>query len=350
MILRYLRLYNFRGYEDASIEFSPEINHIVGRNAVGKTSILEAIHLLMCGRSFRTAQNSELIRYNTPSFYLEAAFVKHGIEQVVKLAYDGSQKKILINSTQYYSYTNLLGVLVGVVFTPDDAALVKGVPGGRRQFLDMHISQFDPLYVHYSSRYQRAMKQRNSLLRKGSLSGIFPWEEEMANAAEYLTAKRKQVVGELGVSSQEVYNKLANEEEPLTLFLKSTLAKDGDTPVKERFLRIMEKNRFREKDAGITFVGPHKDDVLFGIGGKELKVFGSEGQQRSCVAALRLATWQRLYERSRVKPLMLVDDVGMSLDTMRQKKLSEHLSDLGQVFLTSTDLPPSSDDAHVIQL
>lgn len=111
---------------------------------------------------------------------------------------------------------------------------------------------------------------------------------------------------------------------------------------------MMERNRLREKEAGITFVGPHKDDVLFGIDDKELKIFGSEGQQRSCVAALRLATWERLYERSKIKPLMLVDDVGMSLDTKRQSKLSEHLSNLGQVFLTSTELTKPASNAHVI--
>lgn len=350
MQLRHLRLFNFRGYEDTSFEFSPGINHIVGPNAVGKTSILEAIHLLMCGRSFRTAQNSELIRSNTPSFYVEGCFEKHGIEQVVKIAYDGSQKKIVINSTQCHSYNNLLGVLLGVVFTPDDAALVKGVPGGRRQFLDLHISQFDPLYVHYTSRYQRAMKQRNSLLRQGVLKGIFPWEEEMAKAAEYLTVKRKMIVQELAESSKTIYQKLGSETNPLTVSLKSTLAKEGEQPIKERFLAMMERNRFREKDAGITFVGPHKDDILFSIGDKELKVFGSEGQQRSCVAALRLATWERLQEHSRVKPLMLVDDVGMSLDTGRQGMLSDHLANLGQVFLTSTEPSPTQSDTHVIDL
>ncbi|MEM1282373.1 MAG: DNA replication/repair protein RecF [Chlamydiota bacterium] len=348
MKLRFLRLFNFRGYEDTSFEFSPGVNHIVGPNAAGKTSVLEAIHLLMCGRSFRTGQNSELIRYETPSFYIEGQFEKHGVEQVVKLAYDGSHKKILINNTQCQSYNHLLGVVLGVVFTPDDAALVKGVPGGRRQFLDLHISQFDPLYVHHSSRYQRAMKQRNSMLRKGKLDGVFPWEEEMAKAAEYLTRKRKQVVQELEESSREIYRKLSSKSSQLTVFFKSTLGRDDPLTVKERFLAMMERNRLREKEAGITFVGPHKDDVLFGINGKELKIFGSEGQQRSCVAALRLATWERLHEHSKIKPLMLVDDVGMSLDTKRQSKLSEHLSNLGQVFLTSTELTKPASNAHVI--
>lgn len=350
MKLRRLRLFNFRGYEDTSFDFSPGINHIVGPNAIGKTSILEAIHLLMCGHSFRTGQNVELIRDDTPSFYVEGQFEKHGIDQVVKIAYDGKQKKIVINSTQCQSYNNLLGVILGVVFTPDDASLVKGAPGGRRQFLDLHISQFDPLYVHYTSRYQRAMKQRNSMLRKGMLKGIFPWEEEMAKAAEYLTVKRKQIVEELEVSSREIYRKLGSENASLTLFLKSTLAREEVTPIKERFLAMMERNRHREKEAGITFVGPHKDDLLFSIGGKELRVFGSEGQQRSCVAALRLATWERLHEHSRLKPLMLVDDVGMSLDRGRQSKLTGHLANLGQVFVTTTELPEEKVGTHVIEL
>lgn len=337
MELRHLRLHNFRGYKEAIFEFSPIVNSIIGDNAVGKTSLLEAIHLLMCGSSFKTAQNFELIRHDAPSFYVEAGFVKHGIEQVVKLAYDGKQKKIVINSTLCHSYANLLGVILGVSFTPDDVALVKGSPGERRQFLDLHISQFDPLYVHYCARYQRAMKQRNSLLRQGALKAIFPWEEEMARAAEYLTIKRKQAVNDLEMFAREIYAKIGSEEEPLTLSFKSCLAKDGVGSIRERFLTLCEKNRVREKEAGMTFVGPHKDDVLMRIGDKEVKVFASEGQQRSCAAALRLATWERLYEQSGVKPLMLIDDVAMSLDSTRLQRLFAHISALGQVFVTSTE-------------
>lgn len=332
------------------LDFSPGINYIVGKNAAGKTSVLEAIHLLTCGRSFRTAQNSELIQCGAPSFYVEARFLKHGIEQAVKLAYDGTQKRIVVNNTQCHSYSNLLGVILGVSFTPDDAALVKGGPGERRQFLDLLISLFDPLYVHYSSRYQRAMKQRNSLLRQGALNTIFPWEEEMAGAAVYLTEKRKQIVSHLEVSARDIYAKIAQEKSSLSLSLKSTLAKEEGMLIKERFLAIMEKNRLREREAGLTFVGPHKDDLLVGIGDQEMRLFGSEGQQRSCVAALRLATWESLRAHSGVKPLMLIDDFSMSLDAERQHNLTAHISGLGQVFLTATDTPPAAAYTKLIKI
>lgn len=350
MYLRSIRLHHFRGYKDASFQFSPGINHIIGKNAIGKTTILEAIHLLMCGRSFRGSHNAELISSGASAFFIEASFVKHEVEQVIRLSYDGRRKKIIINHTECHAYADLLGVITGVVFTPDDAAIIKGAPAGRRQFLDLHICQFDPLFVHYSSRYQKAMKQRNALLRSGDISSILPWEVEMAKAAEYMTAKRRVAAEELNQVAKELYQRISKGKPSLSLGLKSTLVKESDLPVKERYLGILKRNRPKEKECGVTFVGPHKDDLNLYLENKELKLFGSEGEQRSAIASLRLATWRRLFEYVGIKPLMLVDDVGISLDQLRQKELSHYFQELGQVFLTSTDSLPYTESVHTIRL
>ncbi|MEC7839560.1 MAG: DNA replication/repair protein RecF [Chlamydiota bacterium] len=331
-----LRLYNFRGYEDATFEFSPGVNHIYGSNAVGKTTILEAIQLLICGRSFRTQQASDMIRHGAANYVVEATFIKHGVEQGIKIAFDGKIKKILINQSPCLSYSNLLGVIYGVVFTPDDASLIKGVPSGRRHFLDLHIAQSDPLYVHHLSRYNKAMKQRNCLLRGKNVKAIVPWEIEMANAAEYIVEKRKIVVDSIANYACCSYKKLSEESSSLHVSLKTSVDKG-----KNGFLQVLEKSRSREMELGYTINGPHKDDLSFAIGNKEVRYFGSEGQQRSCVASLRLSSWDRLADQVGVSPLMLVDDVGISLDEIRKGKLHEKLCSMGQVLLTSTEKPSS---------
>ena len=178
LYLRNLYLRQFRRYEEVHFQFNPTINSIVGPNAHGKTTILEAIQFLMSGRSFRTQQPSDLIRHEQNYFYIEADFIKQGIQQTLKISYDGKERKIVHNSTVCQSSTNLLGLLQGVVVIPDSASLVKGSPLLRRHFLDLQIAQVDPLYVHHLTRYARAMRQRNVLLKRKDLATIHGWNKK----------------------------------------------------------------------------------------------------------------------------------------------------------------------------
>src|ERR1700733_6779079 len=217
MYLHSLYLKNFRLYTEKSVAFAPNVNVIIGPNASGKTTILEAIHLLMTGRSFRTSQIKELIREGTDSFYTEVTFIKHHVEQSLKLSYKGNERKIIYNQTILQSSSGLLGLLQGTVLTPNDASLVKGQPGFRRQFLDMQLSQADPLYVHHLSRYYRAMAQRNHLLRAKTTHSIEMWEKEMVNSGVYLVESRAQAIAELSEIGDHFYIMLSNSAERFNL-------------------------------------------------------------------------------------------------------------------------------------
>lgn len=336
--LRKLYLKCFRRHEEAVFQFSPTINTLIGPNAFGKTTVLEAIHLLMNGRSFRTQQASDLITYGKNYFFVEANFIKQGIEQSLKVSYDGSDRKIIYNSTVLSSAANLLGLLQGVVVTPDHASLIKGSPLIRRHFLDLQIAQVDPLYVHHLTRYTRAMRQRNVLLKSKELATINTWEQEMSNAAAYITIHRKAAVADLQKLGHELHQMLTEDANSLTLEYKNGCAHLNDMQkLTEHYLQQWNKMRHREKEMGMTLYGPHRDDIIVKIGDREVRLFASEGQQRSCVMALRLAEWQRLKLLSQEVPLMLIDDVGISLDNFRRQKLLAHLKTLGQVFLTSTE-------------
>jgi DNA replication and repair protein RecF len=337
MYLRSIYLRNFRIYEEALFEFDPHINGICGLNAKGKTSLLEAIYLLITGRSFRNASSSELIRHGTGCFQLQLSFVKHGIEQILKMSCEKGKRKIIYNRTVLPSAACLLGVLKGGVLCPDDALLIKGAPSLRRQFLDIQIAQSDPLYVHYLTRFHKAMQQRNCLLRAKNATCLGSWEEEMAASAAYVYQQRYLTTEVLKEKCQVLYKKLTNESTELSIKYKSLYSRsDLQNTIQALLLENFAKNRKREMELGFTLSGPHKDDIQIMIGSQDARFFASEGQQRLAAAVLRLAEWENVAALSEEKPLMLVDDIGISLDENRKARLLSYISNLGQVMLTST--------------
>lgn len=338
MHIRSLYLQQFRNYSEAYFEFSPSINLICGPNAQGKTSLLEAIHYLMIGRSFRPSQHQDLIKIDTSSFYLETLFCKHEVDQKLRISTDGKERKMIYNSTSLPSISNLLGLIQGVIMTPDDVSLIKGSPSLRRQFLDIQIAQVDPLYVHYLTRYVRAMRQRNVLLRQKKKTAIEGWEHEMALAAGYIVMQRRQNIHALQQASQKFYAYLTEEAEHLTLEYRSGATPcQSEVEIREYYLRQFHKNRERELILGYTLTGPHKDDLNVEIGGRDARIFASEGQQRSCVTALHVGEWEHLKKTAGDTPLFMIDDVGISLDDNRRDRLISYLTSMGQVFLTTTD-------------
>lgn len=341
MTIKRIYLRDFRNYVEAAVDFGPAINVLVGDNAQGKTNLLEAIGLLITGRSFRTPHLAELIRFGASSFYLEALFEKNGVEQILKFSWDGSERKIIHNATSLPSLSALLGILQGVILSPEDRSLVKGGPQMRRHFLDLLLAQASPLYLHHLTRYWKALKQRNTLLKRRSLETAAIWEEQMALSAAFLTPQRARTIAELKSLSQ------AEIPAPELLELgyrSSALSHAGrdEEALRTYFLKQFEKLRGRESELGITLTGPHRDDFAILLQGREARQFASEGQQRSCVAALKLAQWKWLQALTEAPPILCIDDLGVSFDPTREEELYKRMQNLGQVFVTtarSTPLP-----------
>jgi DNA replication and repair protein RecF len=331
MRIKTLYLQNFRLYDEAFFQFSPGFNVITGPNAKGKTTILEAIYLLISGGSFRTSQLADLIRHEAPFFLVEAHFEKEGMEQRLRFAFNGKEKRISYNNSPCKNAASLFGLLKGTAMTPDDVELVKGGPAVRREFLDIQLSQIDPLYVYYLNRYQRAMRQRNALLKLKQQASISSWEHEMAQAAAYLVPRRESAARNLEITASQTLNQISGES--LGLAYKTDVP--GGAALSYKML--WEKGRERDFYTGHTTVGPHKDDLLVTVKEKEARYFASEGQQRSCIASLRFAGWDQLRSHSGHRPLMLIDDVGISLDAQRRERLFSSLERLGQVFVTSAE-------------
>lgn len=331
MYLKSLYLRNFRNYIEAEVHFSEKLNILYGDNAQGKTNLLEAIYLVATGRSFRSESLSELIRAEQPFFYLEAEIIRDQVPQRVKISFDGQNKKVQLDANTYSSFHPLLGILPSVLYTPYDIELISGSPTERRRFLNLHLAQSDPLYVHHLTRFWRAMKQRNCLLRAKAKESLECWEIEMAQSAEYIGKARQEMIEELKAPLNRQSSKLTQKGEKHELQLQLSASKN--------YLQQLQKNRGREMELGLTLAGPHRDDLLILIDGKPARLFASEGQKKTAIAALRLAEWERLSERIGGPALIGFDDLGQHLDDTRQKLLRNSLNELGQVFITTPHIP-----------
>jgi len=316
------------------------LNAIFGDNAQGKTNLLEAIGLLSTGRSFRTLHLPELIRQGESYFYLEAEAILAGVTQTLRLFFDGQTKKLQINATAFSTFTPLLGYLPSIFSAPEDIDLVTGSPTLRRRFLNLHLAQSDPLYVHHLSRFVRAMKQRNTLLRSKHSESIDCWEQEMVLSATYLAEARATLLMQMKEPLLKQGKNLSGGKEELELKFHPTF----QAPT---YTGLLQKSRPREKELGQTLHGPHRDDLSFHLSGKAARTFASEGQKKTIVTALRLAEWDHLALRLGTTPLMAIDDFGGILDPVRSAHLLSHLVSLGQVFLTT---PQPNNFGHPIHI
>jgi DNA replication and repair protein RecF len=337
MHIQKLYLRHFRNYQEETFVFSPEMNLIHGANAQGKTNLLEALFLIGTGRSFRTPHLKELIYQKNPFFFIEAEFKKDAILQKIRLSFDGEIKKLDINHTSYSHFNPLLGMLPIVLLAPEDVLLVTGSPAEKRRFLNLHIAQSDPLYVFHLTRYHKAIKHRNALLKQKKEEGMQPWEDLMVSAARYLKTCRERLIQELSEELQKAMQILSGKQDEITIHYKPS------------FTENYAKHRPKEFLFGSTLLGPHRDDLEITINKLPAASFASQGQIRSAIAALRLAQWKHLSEQHHCPVLFCIDDFGVHLDEARQEALLSHLSSMTQVFLTSPDIirPSNCHTLHI---
>ena len=326
-----LILHNFRCYEETEIPLSNGINLIHGTNGAGKTSLLEALYLLSTGRSFLTSHLTNLIQKDHPHFYVEVHFKRDGVEQMLSIGFDGKNKRIHYNNTLFQNFSHVLGILPSVLYSPVDSTLITAAPQERRRFINIQLAQTDPLYVHHLMRYHKAMKHRNTLLKVKSEAAIESWEQMMGESARYLMHKRSKLIERLRPKVEAFARELSNEEDYFDLHYEPSISLKKAELIEE----LLAKQRPKELIIGSTLMGPHRDDLHITYKKREAKTFASEGQKRTCIAALKIAEWEILKDQTETTPLFAIDDFGVHLDPKRTEVLQERLNHLGQVFLTS---------------
>lgn len=308
-------------------------------NAVGKTTVLEALFLLISGKSFRSRSLSDMVQRGEEGFKIEAEFEKHGVSHSLSYTFFKGERSIRFNGNPTPS---LLGLVLGVLLTPDDQHLIKGSPHSRRDFIDLSLSETDPLYSWNLSRYERALKQRNALLKIKELRTIEGWEYEMAKSAAYLSASRLKFIESFTPLLIQKYHEVGDGSEKISL--THHIPSDASYPDYYR----KEWHRLRSKEAlyGHTLIGPHKDDLILTLNGEEAKHFASEGQKQTLLVALKLAEWEWIRQATQETPLFMIDDFGLSMDKNRKDRLIKLISTMNQVIITSVD--QFIDDSYII--
>lgn len=337
MELIHLILRSFRSYKEQAFDFAPQTNYIQGANGSGKSSLLEAIRVLSTGKSFRSHKLQDLIHHQDPHFSLYARFQTIQISHSLHVEFGKEGRKARHNETEYSSFLPLLSVLPSVILSPEDISIIDGSPAERRKFLDIHLAQADPLYVHHLGRYQKAWKERNALLRNKKSKGLSIFDELLSISAAYILEKRIQALQSLTPLLQFYVQELSQAKEQITVSYKSSFSLEDLTP--SYLQKQLEDHHSQDQEQGTTLLGPHRDDLLFFLQGKDLKTYGSEGQKRCCLAALRCSEWEQLHKHFEKKPLFGVDDFSAHLDAQRSESLFQILQNMGQIFLTAPQFP-----------
>ena len=340
MIISHVQLTNFRSYETCALAPCEGVNVLLGDNGQGKTNVLEALYLCCTGRSHRTRQDRELIRWGADfaSVKVEAQR-RDGSHQVEIVLPAMGRRKLKIAGQEASKSGELMGHVTGVLFSPEDLRTVKDGPAERRRFVDMALSQIRPAYYYALQRYARALKQRNEVLKAASLqpallSTLDSWDEQLAAAGAELTRQRQAYIARLNAAAGETHREISDGRERLEIRYAPSVRHGDEVQENLDALFAARENDLRRMT---TSVGAHRDDVLMLIGDRDVRAFGSQGQQRTAALAMRLAELRVMGEVMEEPPMLMLDDVMSELDPSRRRQLVGHLKGI-QTFITCTDV------------
>ena len=336
MWVKSLSIKDFRNFSRLDVELENGVNIVYGDNANGKTNLIEAIHLCAVGTSQRAGHDRELIRFGEDEAHLQAVVDRlnrvgtHRID--VHLFKEGRRKGIAIDHIPIKKLSQLFGMLHVVIFTPEDLRMVKAGPSERRAFVDLELCQLNAVYYHSLRQYYQALKQRNNLLKaitkdRSLLSTLEVWDEPLSRNGIQIMNYRAAFIEEMGQIAANIHCDITGGRENLTLTYKPQVVGDYE----ERLSRSVE----RDLILGSTSCGIHKDDVAFSINGNDVRIYGSQGQQRTCALSIKLAEIEIIKARTGHIPVLLLDDVLSELDEGRQGFLFKHVDGL-QTVLTCT--------------
>jgi DNA replication and repair protein RecF len=345
LLIKSLKLRDFRNYGFLSMEFEKDYNIIFGNNAQGKTNIIEAIFLCASGRSHRTSKDSELLKTGAPGYYVELQLDREEDTSIIEIHYSKEErKKISVNEIPLKKIGELMGRLNAVIFSPEDLFIIKEGPSERRRFLDITLSQLKPAYFFDLQQYSRVLFQRNSLLKeienkKELMATIDVWNHHLIKTGSKIMLARRKFLEKLNKKASARHERLTNGLERLSIGYLPSFSieeEDGIEKIEERFGHALNQAVSRELAKGTTLYGPQRDDYDIVLNGMSTKIYGSQGQQRTSVLSIKLAEIDIMKEETGESPVLLLDDVLSELDSSRQEYLFENIESI-QTFITCTD-------------
>lgn len=338
MFLRQLSLTNFKNYDEATLDFCPRINCLVGDNGVGKTNILDAIHYLSLTKSYFSSVDSGNIRHGSDYFIIKGIFERTGGDSEVYCGFQKDRRKTFrMNGKEYERLADHIGKLPVTMVSPSDSVIITGSSEERRKFINNVISQFDRQYLENVIDYNKALKARNRMLKDSDGSSGFDsdlmdiWERKMGELAGDIYRMRSAFTTELTPLFRNYYSIISGDREIVDLSLISQLSD-------MEFSQLLLKNYQKDRILQYTSAGIHRDDLFLGMGGYPVRELGSQGQQKSYLVALKLAKYDYIASRGGEKPILLLDDIFDKFDENRVEQIIGLVSDsrFGQIFISDT--------------
>ncbi|HVS93041.1 MAG TPA: DNA replication/repair protein RecF [Mucilaginibacter sp.] len=338
MYLQHLSVINFKNYSEAELDLSEGVNAFTGDNGAGKTNLLDAVHYLSLCKSYFNPIDSQQIKLGTDFFAINGVFVKDGREEAVACGVKRNQKKqFRRNKKEYQRLADHIGLFPLVMVSPYDISIIIEGSEERRKFIDNVISQTDNRYLDELIAYNKALINRNALLKTIADSGRYDpdllavFDEQLISSGNLIFEKRRSFMESFSNIFNVHYSYLTDDAEQVELVYESQLLQDD-------FASLLKKSTEKDRMLERTTSGIHKDELQFAIHGMPMKKFGSQGQQKSFLIALKLAQYTYLYQQKGFKPMLLLDDIFDKLDDKRITKLMQMVSkhDFGQVFITDT--------------
>ena len=352
MEINKLELNNFRNYTNAKISFKNGINFIVGKNAQGKTNMLESIYLLSVGKSPKNSKNKQIIKFNTLNGKVAVDFLTLAGNKKIEIYLDKQEKKsIKINNLNILKLVELVGCLSVVYFSPDELKLVKEVPEDRRNFLDISISQFDKTYLYNLMKYNRVLKMRNQILKsmdspQSKIEQLKLFTPQLIETAEKIIEKRLKFIKNLKDIAKNIHKIITLNE---NLEISYSYIKKENLSIRDDLTFQFEQIIDKELNLGYTCLGPHRDDIVFKINELDAKQFASQGQQRTIALVIKLSLMEVIHNEIGEYPILLLDDVLSELDDDRQTRLL-NLTRKYQTLISCTAIPHCDFDYNKIEV
>lgn len=344
MIIETLKLRDFRNYGEIELKPHPGVNILFGQNGSGKTNLLEAIHFCALGRSHRTSQDKEVVRKGAEAAAIGVQMRKNGVRMDVQVKLTPGEirkKAIFVDRKRAGRLSDLMGHVQCVIFSPEDLMLVKEGPSVRRRYLDMMLSQLSTSYFTALQQYQKALDQRNALLRDAKKGGradhamLDAFEEALAMHAAVIIPMRRKMVARTAEAAQREYAAISGR--PHERFaMRYVCSVPENVDIAANFQEVLRKNRQEDMFRGSTGFGIHREDISLTLNERDMKVFASQGQIRTAALSMKLAQLHVFRQETGEPPVLLLDDVMSELDMTRRTRLLEEISGL-QTFITCTD-------------
>lgn len=333
---------DFRNYAEARLTFSPERNFVFGRNAQGKSNLLQAITLLCLTKDLRSSTDDELVKADAERFEVSGTFVDEGgISTKGFISFQkGGAKQIVYNGKRQQRHADYVGKFPIVVFSPESHRIASGPPSERRRFIDMLLSQGSPTYLADLQDYSRILRQRNAVLAGGrgqEEKQLDVWDETMAEVGTRLINARAQFFEAAAESARQIYRSVDDKQSDMRVRYETRIL-PGEHAQK-KFLELLKEKRATDRQRGQTTIGPHRDDIAVFIDKSDLRKYGSRGEHKSVLMTLKLLEAQYLLERKKTAPMVILDDLFSELDEGRAQRCLSLFSNRCQLFVSSVSTP-----------